>query len=156
MNFYLLSFFFSTFYSFKLLIYSVCLEMNALVMNLFLKDYPRKYFWEDFRGFNRWKRVRETVGSYLKEKYWDFSEKKWELRCMWDLARAGWASRIKTRKLCLYFILFRYFIFTSFWAYKIYYVYGFMMLVLVILCIVTVCVTIVCTYFLLNAEDYRW
>ncbi|OBS72307.1 hypothetical protein A6R68_13114, partial [Neotoma lepida] len=36
-----------------------------------------------------------------------------------------------------------YFIFTSFWAYKIYYVYGFMMLVLVILCIVTVCVTIV-------------
>lgn len=50
----------------------------------------------------------------------------------------------------------RYFIFTSFWAYKIYYVYGFMMLVLVILCIVTVCVTIVCTYFLLNAEDYRW
>jgi transmembrane 9 superfamily protein 3 len=35
-------------------------------------------------------------------------------------------------------------------------VYGFMMLVLVILCIVTVCVTIVCTYFLLNAEDYRW
>uniref|UniRef100_A0A8C4R6J5 Transmembrane 9 superfamily member n=1 Tax=Eptatretus burgeri TaxID=7764 RepID=A0A8C4R6J5_EPTBU len=49
-----------------------------------------------------------------------------------------------------------YFIFTSFWAYKIYYVYGFMLLVLVILCIVTVCVTIVCTYFLLNAEDYRW
>ncbi|KAK7805765.1 hypothetical protein U0070_024056, partial [Myodes glareolus] len=35
-----------------------------------------------------------------------------------------------------------YFIFTSFWAYKIYYVYGFMMLVLLILCIVTVCVTI--------------
>lgn len=50
----------------------------------------------------------------------------------------------------------RYFIFTSFWAYKIYYVYGFMLLVLVILAVVTVCVTIVCTYFLLNAEDYRW
>merc|ERR1712061_525740 len=49
-----------------------------------------------------------------------------------------------------------YFIFTSFWAYKIYYVYGFMLLVLMILAIVTVCVTIVCTYFLLNAEDYRW
>ncbi|XP_071106491.1 transmembrane 9 superfamily member 3-like [Haliotis cracherodii] len=49
-----------------------------------------------------------------------------------------------------------YFIFTSFWAYKIYYVYGFMFLVFVILAIVTVCVTIVCTYFLLNAEDYRW
>lgn len=49
-----------------------------------------------------------------------------------------------------------YFIFTSFWAYKIYYVYGFMLLVFIILTIVTVCVTIVCTYFLLNAEDYRW
>jgi len=49
-----------------------------------------------------------------------------------------------------------YFIFTSFWAYKIYYVYGFMLLVFLILLTVTVCVTIVCTYFLLNAEDYRW
>ena len=48
-----------------------------------------------------------------------------------------------------------YFIFTSFWAYKIYYVYGFMLLVFIILTVVTVCVTIVCTYFLLNAEDYR-
>ena len=45
-----------------------------------------------------------------------------------------------------------YFIFTSFWAYKIYYVYGFMLLVFVILAIVTVCVCIVCTYFLLNSE----
>ena len=49
-----------------------------------------------------------------------------------------------------------YFIFTSFWAYKIYYVFGFMLLVFFILSTVTVCVTIVCTYFLLNAEDYRW
>ncbi|VDK48768.1 unnamed protein product [Anisakis simplex] len=49
-----------------------------------------------------------------------------------------------------------YFIFTSFWAYKIYYVYGFMLLVLIILAVVTMCVTVVCTYFLLNAEDYRW
>ncbi|CAL2042117.1 unnamed protein product [Caenorhabditis brenneri] len=49
-----------------------------------------------------------------------------------------------------------YFIFTSFWAYKIYYVYGFMLLVTIILSIVTVCVTIVFSYFLLNAEDYRW
>ncbi len=31
-----------------------------------------------------------------------------------------------------------------------------MLLVVLILIIVTVCVTIVCTYFLLNAEDYRW
>uniref|UniRef100_A0A915EJ72 Transmembrane 9 superfamily member n=1 Tax=Ditylenchus dipsaci TaxID=166011 RepID=A0A915EJ72_9BILA len=49
-----------------------------------------------------------------------------------------------------------YFIFTSFWAYKIYYVYGFMLLVACILIVVTACVTIVATYFLLNAEDYRW
>merc|ERR1711881_357985 len=47
-------------------------------------------------------------------------------------------------------------IFTSFWAYKVYYVYGFTLLVLLILLVVTVCVTIVCTYFLLNSEDYRW
>ncbi|KAF7639878.1 Transmembrane 9 superfamily member [Meloidogyne graminicola] len=49
-----------------------------------------------------------------------------------------------------------YFVFTSFWAYKIYYVYGFMLLVAIILIIVTACVSIVSTYFLLNAEDYRW
>jgi len=35
-------------------------------------------------------------------------------------------------------------------------VYGFMLLVCVILIVVTACVTIVSTYFLLNAEDYRW
>ncbi|GAB5591834.1 hypothetical protein Unana1_06734 [Umbelopsis nana] len=49
-----------------------------------------------------------------------------------------------------------YFIFTSFWTYKIYYVYGFMFLVFGILLIVTACVTIVSTYFLLNSEDHRW
>eukprot|EP01134_Creolimax_fragrantissima_P004868 CFRG4868T1 len=49
-----------------------------------------------------------------------------------------------------------YFVFTSFWAYKIYYVYGFMLLVFCILTIVTICVNIVCVYFLLNSEDYRW
>ncbi|CAI8002148.1 Transmembrane 9 superfamily member 3 [Geodia barretti] len=49
-----------------------------------------------------------------------------------------------------------YFIFTSFWQYKIYYVFGFMLLVYIIMLVVTVCVTIVCTYFLLNSEDYRW
>ena len=31
-----------------------------------------------------------------------------------------------------------------------------MLLVFVIMIVVTVCVTIVCTYFLLNSEDYRW
>jgi len=49
-----------------------------------------------------------------------------------------------------------YFVFTSFWNYKFYYVYGFMFLVYCILLIVTIFVTIVSTYFLLNAEDYRW
>jgi transmembrane 9 superfamily member 3 len=49
-----------------------------------------------------------------------------------------------------------YFVFTSFWNYKVYYVYGFFLLVFLILLIVTVCVTIVATYFLLNAENYRW
>merc|ERR1712130_914785 len=49
-----------------------------------------------------------------------------------------------------------YFIFTSFWNYKFYYVYGFMFLIYCILVIVTLCVTIVSSYFLVNAEDYRW
>ncbi|KAL2893513.1 Transmembrane 9 superfamily member 1 [Bienertia sinuspersici] len=49
-----------------------------------------------------------------------------------------------------------YFVFTSFWNYKVYYVYGFMLLVFLILIIVTVCVTIVGAYFLLNAENYHW
>ena len=39
---------------------------------------------------------------------------------------------------------------------QVYYVYGFMLLVFLILAIVTVCVTIVGTYFLLNAENYQW
>ncbi|XP_028550145.1 transmembrane 9 superfamily member 1-like [Dendrobium catenatum] len=38
----------------------------------------------------------------------------------------------------------------------VYYVYGFMLLVFLILLIVTLCVTIVGTYFLLNAENYHW
>lgn len=46
-----------------------------------------------------------------------------------------------------------YFIFTSFWLYKIYYVYGFMFLVFLILVIVTMCATVVCTYFLLNGAS---
>ena len=62
--------------------------------------------------------------------------------------------------LCLSVSLFvaicSYFIFTSFWQYKVYYVFGFMMLVFLIMIVVTVCVTIVCAYFLLNSEDYRW
>ncbi|KAI8929878.1 Endomembrane protein 70-domain-containing protein [Entophlyctis helioformis] len=49
-----------------------------------------------------------------------------------------------------------YFVFTSFWEYKIYYVYGFMLLIYTILLVVTACVAIIATYFLLNSEDHRW
>jgi transmembrane 9 superfamily protein 3 len=49
-----------------------------------------------------------------------------------------------------------WFIFASFWNYKFYFVYGFMLLVYGILFVVTVCVTIVAVYYLLNGEDYRW
>ena len=49
-----------------------------------------------------------------------------------------------------------YFVMTSFWSYKVYYVYGFMLLTFVILLIVTSCISIVGTYFLLNSENYQW
>ncbi|GFH10849.1 transmembrane 9 superfamily member, partial [Haematococcus lacustris] len=49
-----------------------------------------------------------------------------------------------------------YFIFSSFWNYKVYFVYGFMLLVVLILLVVTMCVTIVGTYFLLNVENHKW
>eukprot|EP01121_Diplochlamys_sp_Union-15-3_P017744 TRINITY_DN6313_c0_g1_i1.p1 TRINITY_DN6313_c0_g1~~TRINITY_DN6313_c0_g1_i1.p1 ORF type:complete len:581 (-),score=37.24 TRINITY_DN6313_c0_g1_i1:19-1761(-) len=49
-----------------------------------------------------------------------------------------------------------YFVFTAFWQYKYYYVFGFLLLVFLILIIVSICDTIVSTYFLLNSEDYRW
>ena len=49
-----------------------------------------------------------------------------------------------------------YFVFSSFWNYRVYYVYGFFLLVFLILLMVTACITIVATYFLLNAENYHW
>eukprot|EP01094_Clydonella_sp_ATCC50884_P022575 TRINITY_DN5229_c0_g1_i1.p1 TRINITY_DN5229_c0_g1~~TRINITY_DN5229_c0_g1_i1.p1 ORF type:complete len:497 (+),score=160.81 TRINITY_DN5229_c0_g1_i1:295-1785(+) len=49
-----------------------------------------------------------------------------------------------------------YFLFTSFWHYKYYYVYGFLLMVYLILVVVTASVSIVSTYLMLNAEDYRW
>ena len=49
-----------------------------------------------------------------------------------------------------------YFVFSSFWSYKVYYVYGFMLLVYAILSIVTLCSSIVSTYVLLNSENWRW
>jgi transmembrane 9 superfamily protein 3 len=39
---------------------------------------------------------------------------------------------------------------------QVYYVYGFFLLVFLILLAVTVCVAVVGTYFLLNAENHRW
>ena len=50
------------------------------------------------------------------------------------------ANRLKKNRACL----------------QVYYVYGFMLLVFLILLIVTVCISIVATYFLLNAENYHW
>merc|ERR1719498_1616130 len=50
-----------------------------------------------------------------------------------------------------------YFILSAVWSHnKVYYVYGFMLAVMVLLCLVLVCVSITCVYVLLNAEDYRW
>ncbi|KAG0340888.1 hypothetical protein BG004_006232 [Podila humilis] len=49
-----------------------------------------------------------------------------------------------------------YFLFTSFWSYKVYYVYGFGLLVFCIVMLVSASVTIVSTYFVINTEDYRW
>lgn len=75
-------------------------------------------------------------------------------------------SIVKSKKLnviCVYTLLY----FPKYYCLKciiefcvsllqVYYVYGFMLLVFLILIIVTVCVTIVGTYFLLNAENYHW
>ncbi|KAF9310667.1 hypothetical protein BG003_008305 [Podila horticola] len=49
-----------------------------------------------------------------------------------------------------------YFLFTSFWSYRVYYVYGFGLLVFGIVMLVSASVTIVSTYFVINTEDYRW
>lgn len=49
-----------------------------------------------------------------------------------------------------------YFVLSSFWGYKVYFVYGFLLLVLVMLAVVTACTSLVATYVALSAEDYRW
>jgi len=76
-------------------------------------------------------------------------EKKWYLHPLMHIALGG---------ILPFGSIFieMYFIFTSFWHHKYYYVYGFMLLVYIILIIVSICVTIVSTYFLLNSEDHRW
>lgn len=76
-------------------------------------------------------------------------EKAWYLQ-PWALALAGGLLPFGSIFIEMYFV------FTSFWNYKVYYVYGFFLLVFIILLAVTLCVTIVATYFLLNAENYHW
>jgi transmembrane 9 superfamily protein 3 len=76
-------------------------------------------------------------------------EKQWYLR-RWTFIVTGGVLPFGSIFIELYFV------FTSFWNYKFYYVYGFALLVMCILLIVTMCVSVVCTYFLLNAEDHRW
>lgn len=49
-----------------------------------------------------------------------------------------------------------YFIFTSFWNYKFYYVYGFALAGFLVLVASLMCVGIVVAYVILNSEDYRW
>lgn len=49
-----------------------------------------------------------------------------------------------------------YFIFTAFWSYKFYYVYGFVLLIYGILVMVTISTTIVAVYCTLNSENYHW
>jgi transmembrane 9 superfamily member 3 len=49
-----------------------------------------------------------------------------------------------------------YYIFASFWGYKMYYVFGFLFLVVLMLLLVTACSAVVIMYLLLNGEDHRW
>ena len=49
-----------------------------------------------------------------------------------------------------------YFIMTSLWTNKIYYMFGFLFICYGLMIITTACTTILLVYFLLCAEDYRW
>jgi len=49
-----------------------------------------------------------------------------------------------------------YYVVASFWNYKFYFVFDLMLAVLLMLIVVTSCSSIVVTYVLLQAEDYRW
>ncbi|KAI8910229.1 endomembrane protein emp70 [Gorgonomyces haynaldii] len=48
------------------------------------------------------------------------------------------------------------FILTSFWSYKIFHLYGFLLVIFLLLLLVTACLSILVTYILLNGEDHRW
>lgn len=73
----------------------------------------------------------------------------WYLR-PWSLAAAGGLLPFGSIFIEMYFV------FTSLWNYKVYYVYGFFLLVFGILLLVSALASAVATYFLLNAEDHRW
>lgn len=73
----------------------------------------------------------------------------WYLR-PWSLAAAGGLLPFGSIFIEMYFV------FSSLWNYKVYYVYGFFLLVFVILLLVSALASAVATYFLLNAEDHRW
>jgi len=49
-----------------------------------------------------------------------------------------------------------FFIMSSVWSHQIYYVFGFALIVLIILVVTCAEITIVMTYFQLCSEDYRW
>ena len=49
-----------------------------------------------------------------------------------------------------------YYIFSSVWAYKVYYLYGILLLSFMLLVLVTIAVNIVSAYLVLNCEDHRW
>mmetsp|Transcript_35407 Transcript_35407/g.31880 ORF Transcript_35407/g.31880 Transcript_35407/m.31880 type:complete len:279 (+) Transcript_35407:913-1749(+) len=49
-----------------------------------------------------------------------------------------------------------YYIFSSFWGHKVYTMYGMLFMVFVMLLNMTACISIILTYFQLNALDYRW
>mmetsp|Transcript_7819 Transcript_7819/g.23625 ORF Transcript_7819/g.23625 Transcript_7819/m.23625 type:complete len:609 (+) Transcript_7819:54-1880(+) len=49
-----------------------------------------------------------------------------------------------------------YFLLTSFWGLKIYFVFDLLLVVTLVLVAVTSCSSVVCTYLLVNVEDYRW
>ena len=49
-----------------------------------------------------------------------------------------------------------YFIFTSIWFHKVYYMFGFPLIIFLITVIVCAETSIICCYFMLCAEDYHW
>lgn len=49
-----------------------------------------------------------------------------------------------------------YFVLSSFWGYRYYFVYGFLALVLFMLAVVAACATIIAVYTSLSAENHRW